>query len=44
MFFGGDDDYSARDATASLGILLLYVAAFALISYRVFNRRDITTG
>ncbi len=44
MFFGGDNDYSARDAAVSLGILMLYVVAFALISYRVFNRRDITTG
>jgi ABC-2 type transport system permease protein len=44
MFFGGDNDYSARDATVSLGILLVYIALFALISYRVFNRRDITTG
>ena len=44
MLFGGDEDYSARDAAVSLGILLLYIAAFVLISFRVFNRRDVTTG
>lgn len=44
VLFGADDDLTARDAMVSLGILLIYIAVFVLISYRVFNRRDITTG
>lgn len=44
VLLGADDDLTARDATVSLGVLLIYIAVFVLISYRVFNRRDITTG
>lgn len=44
ILFGSDDDISVRDVTVSLGVLLIYLALFVLISFRVFNRRDITTG
>jgi ABC-type transport system involved in multi-copper enzyme maturation permease subunit len=44
ILFGADDDIAVRDVMVSLGVLLLYIAVFVLISFRVFNRRDITTG
>jgi len=44
ILFGADDDLDVRDAMVSLGVILLYVAVFVVISFRVFNRRDITTG
>ena len=41
---GGDNDVTTRDAWISAGVLALWVALFVAISYRVFNRRDVTSG
>lgn len=42
--FGGDNDVTARDAWLSAGVLALWVALFVAVSYRIFNRRDVTSG
>jgi ABC-type transport system involved in multi-copper enzyme maturation permease subunit len=41
---GGNNDLTARDAWLSAGVLTLWVALFVAVSYRVFNRRDVTSG
>jgi ABC-2 type transport system permease protein len=41
---GGDNDVTAGDAWLSAGVLALWVALFVAVSYRVFNRRDVTSG
>lgn len=42
--FGGDPTISSGDAWTSAGVLALWVALFVAVSYRVFARRDITSG
>jgi ABC-type transport system involved in multi-copper enzyme maturation permease subunit len=44
MDFGGDSDVTTRNATISLAVMLVYIAVFALIAFRIFNRRDVTTS
>lgn len=42
--FGGDPGISSGDAWTSAGILAIWVALFVAVSYRVFARRDVTSG
>ena len=42
--FGGDPGISNGDAWTSAGVLAVWAALFVAISYRVFARRDVTSG
>lgn len=42
--FGGDNDITASNAWASAGVLALWVLLFVALSYRIFTRRDVTSG
>lgn len=44
LTLGGENDVTVNDAWASAGILALWVALFVALSYRVFGRRDVTSG
>lgn len=44
VFFGSQDDITRSEAFVSLGVVSIYVALFVLIAYRIFLRRDVTTG
>jgi ABC-2 type transport system permease protein len=42
--FGGDPGISNGEAWTSAGVLAIWVALFVAVSYRVFARRDVTSG
>jgi ABC-2 type transport system permease protein len=44
VLFGGDNDVTASQATISVGVIAIYVALFIIISFRLFSRRDVTSG
>jgi ABC-2 type transport system permease protein len=41
---GGANDLTRGDAWVSAGILAVWVALFVALSYRIFDRRDVTSG
>ena len=42
--YGGDNDVTRSQALISAGVVAIYVAIFIIISFRVFDRRDVTSG
>jgi ABC-2 type transport system permease protein len=44
VLYGGQGDYTSSDLWRSLLICIVYTVVFVGIAFRVFTRRDITTG
>jgi ABC-2 type transport system permease protein len=42
--FAGNNDITAANAWTSAGVLALWVLLFVALSYRIFTRRDVTSG
>ena len=42
--YGGDNDITSSQALQSAGVILIYIVVFVVISFRVFNKRDVTSG
>jgi ABC-type transport system involved in multi-copper enzyme maturation permease subunit len=40
----GSERVTASQAWVSVGVLVLYTAAFVIVSYMVFNRRDVASS
>ena len=44
LFYGGSDDTTTGELWKAVAISLAYVAIFLVVAFRVFTRRDVTTG
>lgn len=42
--YGGDNDVTRSQALVSTGVVAIYVIIFVVVSYRIFDRRDVTSG
>jgi len=44
VLYAGNSDYTSSDLWRSMAICLVYIVIFTAIAFRVFTKRDVTTG
>ncbi|MCC6704170.1 MAG: ABC transporter permease [Thermomicrobiales bacterium] len=44
VLYAGNSDYTSSDLWRSIAICLVYTVIFTVIAFRVFTKRDVTTG
>jgi ABC-type transport system involved in multi-copper enzyme maturation permease subunit len=44
LTYAGDNDITLSNVWTSIGVIAIWVALFAAVSYWIFNRRDVTSG